>query len=560
MGTFNLADVLAGAGVNIDTGKREQIEYISIDRIAPDPDNFYELSGIEDLAENISLLGLQQPIRVRPMPGDDSKVNIISGHRRYTALKMLIEQDGRDDLRDVPCIVERGEENPKLTQLKLIYANASTRVMSSAEQAKQTELVEKLLYELKEDGMEFPGRMRDHVAQACQISTGKLARLKVIREKLIPQFMRLWEQNSLRESVAYTLARLSKERQRMIFIAQTNDYKNEFRCTDGWVENIARQMDDIKQTCKSLACSVCHTTSCDHMYTRLDHAAGLGQYEGMYCPGCCISCFKLADCKYSCEHAADAKNVLRDKRRADKRAEEEAKRVKDQPEKDLLALAYSRVGQLRKERNISAEDFVTASLGWRYAKDIDRLPKLEDGSSVSLNDRMPGSIWAREAKQLIETADLLGCSIDYMLGRDVPNSDAGRAQENVPNLGTGWRTGTPDEAGKYIVLARYHQEESYAPEKYEWTGKMWLDYGEPVEPLGILVDYWMPIPGRLPVAPNEEPARNGEPCMTGMSDSGLCGAAAYCNEPHDCCLQCDDSSCSIRCGWIDKEDDNAKMQ
>ena len=52
MGTFNLADVLAGAGVNIDTGKREQIEYISIDRIAPDPDNFYELSGIEDLAES----------------------------------------------------------------------------------------------------------------------------------------------------------------------------------------------------------------------------------------------------------------------------------------------------------------------------------------------------------------------------------------------------------------------------------------------------------------------------------------------------------------------------
>ena len=40
--------------------------------------------------------------------------------------------------------------------------------------------------------------------------------------------------------------------------------------------------------------------------------------------------------------------------------------------------------------------------------------------SVSLNDRMPGSIWAREAKRLIETADLLGCSIDYMLGRDVP--------------------------------------------------------------------------------------------------------------------------------------------
>lgn len=507
MEAFNLADVLAGAGVNIDTGKREQIEYISIDRIAPDPDNFYELSGIDDLAENISLLGLQQPLRVRPMPGDDSQVVIISGHRRYTALKMLIEQDGREDLRDVPCIVEQGEENPKLTQLKLIYANASTRVMTSAEQAKQAELVEKLLYELKEDGMEFPGRMRDHVAQACQISTGKLARLKVIREKLIPQFMRLWEQNSLRESVAYTLAGLSKERQRMIFIAQTNDYKNAFRCTDGWVENIARQMDDIEKTCKKTKCSVCHTSTCDHMYTRLNRAAGLAQYNALFCRGCCLECTALADCKYSCEHAADAKSVLRNKRKADKRAEKEAQRAKEQPEKDLLALAYNRVGQLRKERNISAEDFVTASLGWHYAKDIERLPKLEDGSSVSLNDRMPGSIWAREAKRLIETADLLGCSIDYMLGRDVPNLD------------TGWRTGTPDSEGEYIVLIKHDPNKAYVPDKYQWVGERWQYHGLEVADIGIIVDYWMPIPGRLPDAPDEEPDRNGEPCMTGMSDS-----------------------------------------
>lgn len=563
MGTFNLADVLAGAGVNIDTRKREQIEYISIDRIDPDPDNFYELSGIEDLAENISLLGLQQPIRVRPMPGDDSRVVIISGHRRYTALKMLIEQDGRDDLRDVPCIVEQGEENPKLTQLKLIYANASTRVISSAEQAKQTELVEKLLYELKEDGMEFPGRMRDHVAQACKISTGKLARLKVIQRKLIPQFLKLWEAGSLRESVAYTLAGQSKERQKRIFIVQTDEYKKPFRCTDGWVESIARQMDDIEQTCKSLACSVCHTTSCDHMYTRLDHAAGLGQYEGMYCPGCCISCFKLADCKYSCEHAADAKSVLRDKIRTEKREEKEAQRKKEQPEKDLLSISYSRVAQLRRERNVSAKDVVKASLGYAYDRNVNRMAEIEGGKAVSLQDRMPGGIWASEASQLISTADLLGCSIDYLLGRTdcVTVSDGqGAAPEKCVNIDTGWRTGTPDEAGKYIVLVRYHPEASYAPEKYEWTGEMWLDYGELVEPLGILVDYWMPIPGRTPHAPNEEPARNGEPCMTGMSDSGLCGAAAYCNEPYDCCLQCDDTNCSIRCGWIDKEDDNEKMQ
>lgn len=553
--SFDLADVLRGVS-NLDT-ERKQIEYIPLNLIDGDPNNFYQLSGIEDLAANIATCNLQQPLLIRGK--ENGRYVIVSGHRRRAALELLAKDDP-ERWQEIPCIVERDAVSPALQQLRLIYANANTRTMTDAELGEQAAQVEKLLYQLKEEGYEFPGRMRDHVAKAVNASKSKLARLKVIRENLIPQFMRLWNEDDLRESVAYTLARLSKSRQRMIFISQTDDNKHAFRCTDGWVDNIARNMDRVEKRCNQTKCAVCHTSTCDHKYTLLEQAAKLGMYQSLFCNGCCLECTILADCKYSCEHAADAKSVLRDKRRADKKAEKEAQLAKEQPEKDLLALAYSRIGQLRRERNISAEEFVTASLGYPYTKDIDRLPKLEDGSSVSLNDRMPGSIWAREAKQLIETADLLGCSIDYMLGRDVPNSDAGGAQENVPNLGTGWRTGTPDEAGKYIALVRYRPEASYEPEKYEWTGEMWLDYGEPVEPLGIFVDYWAPIPGRLADASDEESDRNGEPCMTGMSDSGLCGAAAYCNEPHGCCLQCDDSSCSIRCGWIDKEDDDAKMQ
>lgn len=543
---FNLADVLKDVP-NLDT-ERKQIEYIRLDLIDGDPNNFYQLSGIEDLAANIATCDLQQPLLVREK--DDGRYIIVSGHRRRAALELLAKDDP-ERWQGVPCIVDRDTVSPALQQLRLIYANSNTRTMTSAELGEQAAQVEKLLYQLKEEGYEFPGRMRDHVAQAVNASKSKLARLKVIRENLIPQFMRLWNEDDLRESVAYTLAKLSKGRQRMIFIAQTDDNKYAFRCTDGWVDNIARNMDRVEKMCNQKKCAVCHTSSCDHKYTLLDQAARLGMYQSLFCNGCCLECTILADCKYSCEHAADAKSVLRDKRRADKRAEKEAQIAKEQPEKDLLALAYSRVGQLRKERNISAEDFVTTSLGWHYTKDIERLPKLEDGSSVNLNDRMPGSIWAREAQQLIETADLLGCSIDYMLGRDVPNLGTGGAPENVSYLGTGWRTGTPDSEGNYIVLVRYSPEAAYSPEKYKWTGEMWLDYGEPVDPLGIAVDYWMPIPPDIhrpeqepeqnpeedPEQNSEEPFRN-DACITGMSDSVRCGSAAYCDEPFDCCLQC----------------------
>ena len=38
-------------------------------------------------------------------------------------------------------------------------------------------------------------------------------------------------------------------------------------------------------------------------------------------------------------------------------------------------------------------------------------------------------------------------------------------------------------------------------------------------------------------------------CITGQSGSGICGAAAYCDQPYDCCAQCDED-CNGRCGWI----------
>ena len=38
-------------------------------------------------------------------------------------------------------------------------------------------------------------------------------------------------------------------------------------------------------------------------------------------------------------------------------------------------------------------------------------------------------------------------------------------------------------------------------------------------------------------------------CITGQSGSGLCGAAAYCDQKYTCCSQCPDG-CNSRCGWI----------
>lgn len=200
---FDITSVLKGVS-GPDTGK-EQIEYIPVDQIDPDPNNFYSLDGLDELAGNIELIGLQQPLRVRP--GEDGRFIVVSGHRRRAAI-LLIRDGGSEMFRDgIPCIVDRGEESPAMRELRLIYANASTRVMGPAEISKQAERTEMLLYQLKEEGIiEFPGRMRDHVAEACRISKTKLARLHAIRNNLVQPLLEEFDAGHLNESVAYRMS------------------------------------------------------------------------------------------------------------------------------------------------------------------------------------------------------------------------------------------------------------------------------------------------------------------------------------------------------------------
>ena len=40
-------------------------------------------------------------------------------------------------------------------------------------------------------------------------------------------------------------------------------------------------------------------------------------------------------------------------------------------------------------------------------------------------------------------------------------------------------------------------------------------------------------------------------CITGKSESGICGAAAYCGTEYKCCAQCPDD-CNSRCGWLEE--------
>ena len=88
---FNLGDALKDVS-KLGTA-REQIEYIDLALIDEDANNFYKLTAIEELAANIQMCGLQQPIRLRINPETPDRYVIVSGHRRRAALAMLAKDE-----------------------------------------------------------------------------------------------------------------------------------------------------------------------------------------------------------------------------------------------------------------------------------------------------------------------------------------------------------------------------------------------------------------------------------------------------------------------------------
>ena len=286
--SFDLGAMLASVS-DSDTG-REQIEYIPLVNLESDPNNFYQLSHLEELADNIATCGLQQPLRVRPDPDKQGKYIIVSGHRRRAAVEILAKEN-MEKWREIPCIVERDAVSPALQQLRLIYANANTRAMTSAEISQQAEQVEKLLYKLQEEGYEFPGRMRDHVAKAVQVSTSKLARLKVIRENLAEEWQPAFREDKLKESTAYELAKLPVAWQKIFWEANKKDFRYLY------ADSVKRQAVEINKLSK-LKCRT-GRSQCINLDNMLRKTASASAYS-LPCQGCCYECSNLRTCSFSC--------------------------------------------------------------------------------------------------------------------------------------------------------------------------------------------------------------------------------------------------------------------
>ncbi len=143
------------------------IKDIPLNLIDPNPDNarIFTMTDINGLASSIESTGFVGAIDVYQM--DDGRYQILSGHRRYEAVKQL----GWDT---IPCIVST-LESPDVVMKKLIESNINTRVLSPLELARSLEYYEKALREES-----FQGSINKELSRIFGISKSKVDGLKSI--------------------------------------------------------------------------------------------------------------------------------------------------------------------------------------------------------------------------------------------------------------------------------------------------------------------------------------------------------------------------------------------
>lgn len=210
MGKFTINDILNSQSRSQKKPNFE-IKYIHISKIKPSKANIYGMRGIEELADNIEMLGLLHNLDVKEAD-KDGMYEIISGERRYQACKLLYEA-GNKDFEMIPCKVESAGDSDAISELKLLYANAATRELTDYEKTYQAGRIKELLVQMKKDGYEFKGRMRELVADMLNVSPAQVGRMEKINKNLLPEFKKEFEGGNIGITAAYELSGQSQKEQ-----------------------------------------------------------------------------------------------------------------------------------------------------------------------------------------------------------------------------------------------------------------------------------------------------------------------------------------------------------
>lgn len=190
----------------------DSIKMISIENVKPANENFFSMSDIEILAEDIERQGLKHNLVVSEDKDERGTYWLKSGHRRFAAIKFLL-QDNRLTNKTVPCLVD-GIKTRAENMLDLIMLNATTRVMTDAEILQQYNILEKTYKELEAEGKKIKGSLRERIAEALQVSPAQVSKIEKVNRYAVNEIKEAVSSGNMSISTANEVSKLSSEEQK----------------------------------------------------------------------------------------------------------------------------------------------------------------------------------------------------------------------------------------------------------------------------------------------------------------------------------------------------------
>ena len=281
---FDLAALMGETVSKSNTGEM-RVEQIPLAEIEENENNSYAQNDIDELAESIKVIGLQQPLVVRRKA--EGGYLLLAGHRRRNALALL-------DRKTAPCIVLDADLDPSIQTLILHWTNTMARGgggLTAQYTAAAAKEIEAALRDLQARGVvELPGKLRSYVAEVLKTSESQIARAKAINNGLTKAWQGDFKCHRINDSAAYELSQLDSELQRKLHGA----YQGKMYSLDA--KKIKAHKKAAEYPFTQLTCPA--ESFSPHPCTGMDKRAAWVR-DGK-CPGCCHSCDKADGCEKVC--------------------------------------------------------------------------------------------------------------------------------------------------------------------------------------------------------------------------------------------------------------------
>lgn len=524
---FSALDMLSKRSLP-ERKEKQAIIYKDPRELVPTQENFYTTKNISKLKASIKITGyLMQPILIENVDGEDK---ILAGHRRRLCCIELIEE-GDTRFEKVPCVyaaeinVSEGKEltpeqreaiTPFLRQFKVIQAN-NYRDKNDWERMQEALEMEKIVKGLKEK-IGITGTVRENLKELLGVSNAQFGRYKNISNHLSEELMEEFQDGEINISVADAAASLEPELQKLAYemymknkiltlpdiqLLKDQQALNADIPGQMTIEQATRQQkpaEDETPIPVELQIERFFDSLKKNTTARIrngDKLMGTKMISMLYC------------------YVKNRNGYLNYQGHPDRITfnpdSPEEKEMTWQELTEELIRRYSTKKPVKMTTIDAPEAVVTLTESAAVKAFCEAYPK-KLKTIMRICRRCKDNGEAAKAVQL-----------DF-----APGGFSSSSGSNVNYSFMSFTAGLEIEVSGEKVSMKY--------------GRLIVEAKNLYDPFSSEFD----IETKKPETKDDEgPAK----CITGQSESGLCGAAAYCNQEYNCCSQCPDD-CNSRCGWI----------